>query len=108
MVRAGTSRIWKRAGGITVAGKRNVPEISRFFGIVIGMYYEEHGRPHFHARAGSYRISVEIESGVVRGEFPVALLRHVLDWADLHRRELLENWELARQGAALHPIEPLQ
>jgi hypothetical protein len=72
------------------------------------MYYEEHGVPHFHARTGRSTISVEIDSLVVRGEFPGRALRQVLDWAELHRAELLENWDRARQHLSLVPIAPLE
>jgi hypothetical protein len=85
-----------------------MPEISRFFGIVVTMYYDEHGQPHFQARAGQHLVSIEIQSLIVRGEFPGVKLRLVLDWADLHRAELLENWERARRGLPLLPIEPLK
>ena len=84
-----------------------MPEISRFHGIVIAMYYDEHGRPHFHARSGEHEVSVEIEPLVVRGEFPGASLRLVLDWAEVRRAELLANWDRARRGHALVPIAPL-
>ncbi len=47
-----------------------MPEISRFLGIVIGMYYQEHGVPHFHAVYGGHKVSVEVESGMVHGKFP--------------------------------------
>lgn len=86
---------------------RAMPEISRFHGIVIAMYYDEHGRPHFHARSGEHEVSIELEGLVVRGEFPGASLRLVLDWAELHRAELLANWDRARRGLALVPIAPL-
>jgi hypothetical protein len=76
---------------------RAMPEISRFLGIVIGMFYSEHGVAHF-----------EIESGAVHGELPQRALRLVLEWAELHRAELLENWQLARQGAPLNRIAPLE
>jgi len=85
-----------------------MPEISRFFGIVVTMYYDEHGRPHFHARMGDDEVSVEIENLKVRGEFPGTGLRLVLDWAELHRAELLENWDRARRGLPLVPVEPLR
>ena len=85
-----------------------MPEISRFLGIVIGMFYSEHGVPHFHAVYGEYEISVEIESGTVHGDFPKRALRHVLEWAELHRSELMANWELARQGKPLNRIAPLE
>jgi len=85
-----------------------MPEISRFFGIVIGMFYSEHGVPHFHAVYGAREASIEIEGGVVHGEFPARALRLVLEWAELHKTELLENWELARQGQPLKRIAPLE
>ena len=98
----------RRPSGMPVATSRAMPEISRFFGIVIGMYYQEHGLPHFHARAAALMVSVEIDSQIVRGEFPGPALRHVLDWSDLHRPELLENWERARRGLPLVSIPPLE
>ena len=85
-----------------------VPEISRFFGIVITMFYDEHGRPHFHARSGDHEVSVEIGSQIVRGQFPGRSLRFVLDWEELHREELVANWNRARQAQPLLPIEPLK
>lgn len=85
-----------------------MPEISRFLGIVIGMFYREHGVPHFHAVYGEHEISVEVESGAVHGSFPPRALRHVLEWAALHKAELLENWELAREGKPLNRIAPLE
>jgi len=57
-----------------------MPEISRFLGIVIQMYYSDHGGPHFHAKYGDYRITVDINSGVVKGTFPRRALTFVLDW----------------------------
>lgn len=85
-----------------------MPEISRFLGIVIGMFYSEHGVPHFHAVYGEHEVSIEIESGTIHGEFPSRALRLVLEWVELHRAELLENWELARQGQPLARIAPLE
>jgi hypothetical protein len=85
-----------------------MPEISRFLGIVIGIFYSEHGIPHFHAVYGEHEISVEIESGSVHGEFPPRALRLVLEWAALHKQELIENWEFARQGRPLSRIAPLE
>lgn len=70
--------------------------------------YSEHGVPHFHAVYGEHEVSIEIGSRVVFGEFPPRALRLVLEWAELHRAELLENWELARQGQPLIRIAPLE
>lgn len=85
-----------------------MPEISRFLGIVIFMNWGDHPLPHFHARYGAYEISVEIETGVVRGEFPKRALRAVLDWLDEHKPELLEDWRLAQLREPLNPISPLE
>lgn len=85
-----------------------VPEISRFLGIVINMYYREHGVPHFHAVYGEYTVSVEVKSGAVRGKFPPRALRHVLEWAELHHAELLADWDLAMHGRPLERINPLE
>jgi hypothetical protein len=85
-----------------------MPELSRFLGIVIGMYDHDHGVPHFHAVYGAHHISVEVDSGAVHGTFPLRALRHVLEWAALHHEELLANWERARAGKPLDPIAPLE
>jgi hypothetical protein len=85
-----------------------MPEISRFLGIVIGMFYNEHGVAHFHAVYGEYEASIEIETGNVHGHLPGRALRLVLEWSELHKAELMENWELARQGQPLKAIAPLE
>jgi len=85
-----------------------MPEISRFLGIVIGMFYSEHGVPHFHAVYGEHEISVEVESGTIHGEFPARARRLVLEWANLHKQELIENWQLARQGQPVRRVAPLE
>lgn len=85
-----------------------MPEISRFLGIIIAMYHREHPPPHFHAVYGEYQITVEIESGVVNGRFPRRALRLVLEWLDQHERELMANWDLARNRQPLNHIAPLE
>jgi uncharacterized protein DUF4160 len=86
-----------------------MPEISRFFGIVIGMFYAEHGVPHFHAVYGGAKVSIEIRRGaVLEGKLPPRALRLVLEWAQLHERELLHNWQRARGGEPLERIRPLE
>jgi len=85
-----------------------MPEISRFLGIIIYMYYKEHSPPHFHAEYNEYSITVEIESDIVNGKFPKRALRAVLDWLDLHKKELLVDWELAINKQPLNKIEPLE
>jgi hypothetical protein len=85
-----------------------MPELSRFLGIVIGMFYREHGVPHFHAVYGAHEISVEIETATIHGGFPPRALKLVLEWMNLHKPELVENWQLARQGKPLKRIAPLE
>ncbi len=85
-----------------------MPELSRFLGIVIAMYYQDHPPPHFHALYGEYDISVTIETGTIEGAFPKRALRHVLEWYDLHVDELRLNWARARSGEPLQPIPPLE
>ncbi|MDZ7686949.1 MAG: DUF4160 domain-containing protein [Gammaproteobacteria bacterium] len=86
-----------------------MPEISRFLGIVIAMYYNDHAPPHFHARYGDYEIRVAIETGeILSGSFPARAQRMVLEWLDLHRAELVEDWHLAEERKPLFKIEPLE
>lgn len=85
-----------------------MPEISRFLGIVIGMFYREHGRAHFHAVYGEFEASIEIDPVVIHGTLPATAQRLVLEWASLHKAELLENWQLAREGQPLKAIAPLE
>ncbi len=85
-----------------------MPEISRFFGIVIAMYYEDHAPPHFHARYAGLRASIAIETlEVISGRLSPRARGLVTEWAAQHTAELLEDWELARTGAPLKRIEPL-
>ncbi len=85
-----------------------MPEISRFFGIVIAMYYRDHAPPHFHARYGEHDATVNIRDGLVTGSFPPRPLGLVFEWYIRHREELAENWELARQRKQLRRIDPLE
>ncbi len=83
-------------------------EISRFLGIVIAMYYTEHDPPYFHAVYDEYDVTVNVQTGEIEGRFPKRAMRHVLEWHDLHKNELAENWELARKRLPLKPIPPLE
>lgn len=86
-----------------------MPEISRFFGIIIAMYYNDHSPPHFHARYGAQSAAVTIETlELLEGTLPPRALGLVSEWAAKHRAELMRNWDLARIRAVLDPIEPLE
>jgi hypothetical protein len=85
----------------------DVPEISRFFGVVIRMLANEHAPPHFHASHGEYEVTITIRDGVVTGSFPGRALRLVLEWRDLHQDELMANWDRLAAGQPPRPIAPL-
>ena len=85
-----------------------MPELSRFFGIVIRMFYSDHEPAHFHAIYGEQEALIEIETlSVFRGSLPRRALALVLEWVALHRAELREDWQRARNGETLNKIEPL-
>ncbi len=86
-----------------------MPEISRFFGIIIVMYYNDHGGPHFHAKYNN-------ETGVFslpdlqlkEGYLPKRVIGLVLEWAFEHRQELMDNWDRVRAGKPIQNIRPLE
>jgi hypothetical protein len=86
----------------------DMPEISRFYGIVIRMYWADHQPPHFHAAYGSDQVQVRIDPvGLLRGRLPPRILAMVVEWAALHEGELLADWQLAEDCRELDPIEGL-
>lgn len=72
------------------------------------MYYRDHEPPHFRAAYGEFEITVEIKTGIVKGEFPRRALRHVLEWLEMHEQELSDNWTRAANRRSLRPIPPLE
>ena len=86
-----------------------MPEISRFFGIVIGMFFNEHNPPHFHARYGEAQAEIDIHTlRILEGDLPRRAKAMVLEWAEEHREELMENWNRAREMHELKNIKPLE
>ena len=86
-----------------------MPEISRFFGIIIAMHFKDHMPPHFHAKYAGRRASFSIHDlTILEGELPRRAISLVLEWVFQHREELLINWERARRMEALADIEPLE
>lgn len=85
-----------------------MPEISLFRGIRVTMYYNDHNPPHFHAEYGGHKCLVDIMSGcVLNGSLPARQLKLILAWNELHRDELMQNWELAKENRELNQITPL-
>jgi hypothetical protein len=85
-----------------------MPELSRFFGIVITMFYDDHSPPHFHAFYGGHRLKVDILDGASRGAVPSRVARLVEEWRRLHVDELLDNWNRTRGRLEPTPIAPLE
>lgn len=87
---------------------RSVPRISAFYGIVIAMYFDDHPPPHFHARYGEHQAQIAIAtSELLHGGLPRRALKLVEEWVELHRDELLDNWERAERDEPLVSIDPL-
>jgi hypothetical protein len=85
-----------------------MPEICRFLGIVIAMYYKEHSPPHFHAKYGGQRAAFSIQDlRMIEGKLPQRIISLVLEWAFQHREELMENWRRVERKEDLQDIEPL-
>jgi len=85
-----------------------MPEISRFLGITIAMYFKEHAPPHFHVKYGSQRASFSISDlQLLEGKLPHRIVSLVLEWAFDHRDELMQDWERAARREELVEIEPL-
>jgi hypothetical protein len=85
-----------------------MPEISRFFGIIIAMYYDDHELPHFHVRYGEQKAIIAIDTlRILRGQVSPRAHSLVMEWAAFHKAELLEDWTLAKQQAPLKKIKPL-
>lgn len=85
-----------------------MPEISRFLGIVIAMYYKEHQPAHFHAKYGDQTGVFSItDLKLVEGHLPKRVMSLVLEWAFEHRDELIQDWEFAITNKPLHKIPPL-
>jgi hypothetical protein len=85
-----------------------MPELSRFYGIVIKMYFGEHVPPHFHAEYAEFEARIAIDTlAVLSGNLPARAMGLVVEWATLHRQELQEQWQRAIQLQPLDRIDPL-
>lgn len=86
-----------------------MPEVSRFFGIVIALYYNDHAPPHFHAKYAGQDAAIDIQSGeVTEGSLNRRALKLVEEWRQAHVDELMEDWDLARSRHPLNRIAPLE
>jgi hypothetical protein len=86
-----------------------MPELCRFFGIVIAMYYDDHNPAHFHATYGSERAQFSIDPpGLIKGWISPRAMALVMEWAAMHREDLLAAWEARETGHPPGKIEPLR
>lgn len=85
-----------------------MPEISKFYGIVIYMYINDHNPPHFHVVYGEYEAMVNIDDGLVKGTLPRRALSMVFEWMDRHHDELMENWHRLAHSESPIRIDPLK
>lgn len=89
-----------------------MPTISMFYGILVSIFYgdtEQHHTPHIHVRYQGKKASIAIDDGrLLAGDFPARQLRMVQVWIDIHRDELMADWELAVAGDEPFRITPLQ
>ncbi|OAV72255.1 hypothetical protein Barb4_00043 [Bacteroidales bacterium Barb4] len=85
-----------------------MPEICRFFGIIITMFADDHNPPHFHIKYGDYQAIFTIDKEIIKGEIPGRAVKMVFTWMELHRDELLANWEKLQHGEEPDSIEPLK
>ena len=85
-----------------------MPVISRFFGIIIYMYWRDHAPPHFHAKYAGEEVEIEIESGKVLGSMNRRALKMIQEWSEANKAELLSDWKLAAEQKELKEIKPLE
>ncbi len=84
-----------------------MPEISRFLGIIILMYWDDHNPPHFHVRYGDYRAIITLDKSEIRGNLPIKVAKLVFEWLTLHEQELRDNWRKLVNGEHPDKIQPL-
>lgn len=87
-----------------------MPEISRFYGLVIKLLYSDdgqHHKPHVHVKYGEYKASVGLDGEIIAGQIPVKQYRMLAAWLVIHEEELYQAWNLAVAGKPFHKIDPL-
>ena len=85
-----------------------MPEISRFYGIIVYMYLDDHNPPHFHVIYNNEEAMFDIQDGHMTGSLPHRAMKLVYEWLDIHQSELLENWKRLTESEEALKIEPLK
>jgi hypothetical protein len=85
-----------------------MPELSRFLGIAVYMYFNDHNPPHFHVEYGEYEASVAISNlALIEGDLPSRILGYVVEWASMHKQELASDWDMIQATGKYLKIQPL-
>lgn len=85
-----------------------MPTISTFYGILIQMFWRDHAPPHFHPLYAEYEVLIDIRTfDILDGAMPRRALALILEWAQEHRAELMEDWDLCVRNQPPNPIRPL-
>lgn len=85
-----------------------MPTISMFYGILIRMFYDDHQPPHIHAIYNEYEACYDFEGNAIKGSLPNKENKLVVAWIEIHKDELMANWQLAGNGEKIYNIEPLK
>ena len=85
-----------------------MPEISRFYGIIITTYFPDHNPPHFHAKYNEFRAIIEIATGKTMGTMPRHASKMIEEWRNSHKEELFDNWSRMENSKPLNTIKPLE
>jgi hypothetical protein len=94
---------------LLIVAEGEMPEISRFFGIIIKMFFNDHTPPHFHAFYQGARATFSIHTGLmIEGKFPLKQSAFVTAWALMHEKELMTNWKALKAGKEANKIVPLR
>ena len=85
-----------------------MPEISRFLGISIAMYFDDHNPPHFHVKYNDFRAIIWINDlKIIDGNLPPRVLGLVMEWAGMNKNKLVENWDMVKDTGKFFKIDPL-
>ena len=85
-----------------------MPEISRFLGISIAMYFDDHNPPHFHVKYNDFRAIISIiDLKIIDGNLPPRVLGLVMEWAEMNKNKLMENWGIVKDTGKFFKIDPL-
>ena len=85
-----------------------MPELCRFYGICIRMYFDDHYPPHFHATYGGSEVLININTlAIIFGNLPPRAMGLVMEWASLRQKEIIIEWNKAKNLEPIGKIEPL-